>query len=239
LQKCGPHWLEVRHDDGRVGICPTAYVELFGEEPCLSTITETKNPAGHIGKPKPAVKPRSSTSVSQKPDAVVLPKQSGSLHAAGQLEHGIGHADGVAGSSGFKSPPVAQRKTNSDIRPTLNELMKSSHSPNGSTFSSCSASANAVNSFHVPPAGKPAVAVLSDVSTSVGGDSSSGNCHVSVPPRSSVCQPTKPAMPPRPPVHRLPQMMQNASRNGRQDLIQFSPDGGLYFCVGTFIIVCS
>jgi hypothetical protein len=228
LQKCGPHWLEVRHDDGRIGLCPTAYVELFGEEPCPSMIAETKSPSVSVSKPKPAVKPRS-VSVSQKPGAVALPKQPGSIRAAGQFEHGTGHADGVAGSSGFKSPLVGQWKVASDIRPTLNELMKSSHSANGSALSSRNASATAINSFHMPPAEKPAAAVHSDISALVSEDSLGGVGQPSVPPHSTVSQPTKPAMPPRPPVHRLPRMVQNASLNSRQDLIQFSPDGGLYF----------
>ena len=56
LQCIDKDWLEVRHDNGKVGLCPASFVELFGAEP------------------KPTVKPDVRTSSVVKPKLPVKPK---------------------------------------------------------------------------------------------------------------------------------------------------------------------
>jgi len=56
LQHIDSDWLEVRHDNGKVGLCPTSFVELFGAEP-----EPTIKPDMRPSKPKLPVKPKSLT----------------------------------------------------------------------------------------------------------------------------------------------------------------------------------
>lgn len=58
LQRIDSDWLEVRHDNGKVGLCPTSFVELFGAEP----------------EPEPTVKPEVRTATVVKPKVPVKPK---------------------------------------------------------------------------------------------------------------------------------------------------------------------
>jgi len=56
LQRIGPDWLEVRHDNGKVGLCPAGYVELFGAEPEPTVKPDIRTPS--VVKPKLPVKPK-------------------------------------------------------------------------------------------------------------------------------------------------------------------------------------
>jgi len=58
LQRIDNDWLEVRHDNGRVGLCPASFVELFGAEP----------------EPEPASRPDTRTPLAAKPKLPVKPK---------------------------------------------------------------------------------------------------------------------------------------------------------------------
>jgi len=65
LQRLDHDWLEVRHDNGKVGLCPASYVELFGAEP------------------EPTVKPDVRTSSAVKPKLPVKPKLSTTAKSCG------------------------------------------------------------------------------------------------------------------------------------------------------------
>jgi hypothetical protein len=54
LKHCAPDWLQVRHDNGTIGLCPSFCVELFTASP-----TPTSPSPVHSVKPKPPVKPKS------------------------------------------------------------------------------------------------------------------------------------------------------------------------------------
>ena len=58
LRHIDSDWLEVRHDNGKVGLCPTSFVELFSAEP----------------EPEPAIKPDIRTPAAVKPKLPVKPK---------------------------------------------------------------------------------------------------------------------------------------------------------------------
>jgi len=56
LQRIDNGWLEVRHDNGRVGLCPASFVELFGAEPEPTIKPDARTPSAV--KPKLPVKPK-------------------------------------------------------------------------------------------------------------------------------------------------------------------------------------
>jgi len=58
LERINEEWLEVRHDNGRVGLCPASYVELFGAEPKPEPATKPDIRTPPVVKPKLPVKPK-------------------------------------------------------------------------------------------------------------------------------------------------------------------------------------
>ena len=56
LQHLDHDWLEVRHDNGKVGLCPASYVELFGAEPEPTVKPDVRTSS--VVKPKLPVKPK-------------------------------------------------------------------------------------------------------------------------------------------------------------------------------------
>jgi len=56
LQRINKDWLEVRHDNGKVGLCPASFVELFGAEPEPAAKPDVHTPS--VVKPKLPAKPK-------------------------------------------------------------------------------------------------------------------------------------------------------------------------------------
>lgn len=56
LEHINDDWLQVRHDNGRVGLCPASYVELFGAEPKPTVTPDIRTSS--VVKPKLPVKPK-------------------------------------------------------------------------------------------------------------------------------------------------------------------------------------
>lgn len=108
LQRIDSDWLEVRHDNGKVGLCPTSFVELFGAEPEPTTKQDIRP-----SKPKLPVKPKSLTTTKN---------------------HGVSLSAGV--DHGIKSPvstdlpvlntqPVGMLPVNSTFPPTTSNVLSS------------------------------------------------------------------------------------------------------------------
>jgi len=56
LQRINQDWLQVRHDNGKVGLCPASFVELFGGEPEPTAEPDVRSSS--VVKPKLPVKPK-------------------------------------------------------------------------------------------------------------------------------------------------------------------------------------
>ena len=56
LQRINQDWLQVRHDNGKVGLCPASFVELFGGEPEPTAKPDVRSSS--VVKPKLPVKPK-------------------------------------------------------------------------------------------------------------------------------------------------------------------------------------
>ena len=112
LHRINDEWLEVRHDNGRVGLCPASFVELFGAEP----------------EPEPTTKPDVRTPPVVKPKLPVKPK---SLTATKTQSTSPSNFDGTKKSPIAANPPessiqpVAAQPDNSVFSPTVDDSLSS------------------------------------------------------------------------------------------------------------------
>ena len=135
LQRIDPDWLEVRHDNGRIGLCPMSFVELFGAEP---------EPT--------AVKPDIRTSSVVKPKLPVKPK---SLSATKSRSVSSSNIDQSCKSPVYTEPPVlntqpvrVQPDNNNTFMPSTSSILASptTEAPKSTHRATTSTSTTATNS---------------------------------------------------------------------------------------------
>ena len=142
LRKLNSDWCEARHDDGRVGLCPITYVEVFGSEPPCPIGTPQTPVAGcefarqELGSPicftakslgSPSNEVVSPTHNGSKPKPAVLPKPQKKIQTARSTESDSYYAsDNLSSSvnrsgSSFNNSPVHSKKSNCETKLNLDE----------------------------------------------------------------------------------------------------------------------
>ena len=110
LQRLNQDWLEVRHDNGKVGLCPASYVELFGAEP------------------EPTVKPDVRTSSVVKPKLPVKPN----LHKLSTTAKSSSFSSGSAPVDQTKKSPVSANPPVLSTQPVRTQPDKTTFLPSTS-----------------------------------------------------------------------------------------------------------